>query len=109
MKPPSLTLGIEEEYMIVDQETRDLVREPDPGFMEDCQSRIGERVTNEYLQCQVEIGTVPHKNVGNAIVELRELRKGVSDAAGDFGYALIAASTHPFAHWREQHHTRKER
>ncbi|MDE2915361.1 MAG: carboxylate-amine ligase [Paracoccaceae bacterium] len=104
-----LTLGIEEEYLIVDRDTRDLVREPDPGFMEACSARVGNQVTNEYLQCQVEIGTPPVADIAGARESLIGLRRAVADAAAEFGYAPIAASTHPFARWRDQTHTRKDR
>ncbi len=106
---PSLTLGIEEEYLIVDRETRDLVREPSDDFHAACSEALGEQVTGEYLQCQVEIGTKPHKTVPDAAKDLKQLRAGVAKAAEAFGYAPIAASTHPFAKWREQTHTRKDR
>ena len=106
---PTLTLGIEEEYLIVDRQTRDLVREPDAGFLAACADLLGEQVTGEYLQCQVEVGTKPHHRVRDARDDLVGLRKGISEAAQAFGYAPIAASTHPFAKWREQTHTRKER
>ncbi|MGE4609949.1 MAG: carboxylate-amine ligase [Paracoccaceae bacterium] len=106
---PALTLGIEEEYLIVDRKTRDLVREPDAGFLAACADLLGEQVTGEYLQCQVEVGTKPHKRVSDARDDLVGLRKGISETADAFGYAPIAASTHPFANWREQTHTRKDR
>lgn len=106
---PALTLGIEEEYLIVDRKTRDLVREPDAGFIAACADLLGEQVTGEYLQCQVEVGTQPHKRVSDACDDLVDLRKGISETADAFGYAPIAASTHPFANWREQTHTRKDR
>jgi carboxylate-amine ligase len=106
---PSFTVGIEEEYLIVDRETRDLVREPEPAFLARCAELVGERVTPEYLQCQIEVGTRPHATVPEAAAELAELRRAVAGAAADFGYAPIAASTHPFAEWRSQTHTRKQR
>ena len=106
---PSFTIGIEEEYLVVDRETRDLVRSPDPAFLDACAEKVGERVTAEYLQCQVEVGTRPHATVTAARAELAELRAGVAEACARFGYAPIAASTHPFARWREQTHTRKPR
>ncbi|WP_424930988.1 carboxylate-amine ligase [Amaricoccus macauensis] len=109
MDKPSLTLGIEEEYLIVDRETRDLVAEPDPAYLEACGEVLGERVTPEFLQCQIEVGTRPHRTVADAVDELRGLRKGVTETAAPFGYAVIAASTHPFAQWRQQSHTKKER
>lgn len=106
---PSFTLGIEEEYLIVDRETRDLVAKPGPDFLTSCQDRLGDRVTNEYLQCQIEVGTKPHGTVADAIAELIDLRRGVAETAQAFGYAPIAASTHPFSQWRDQTHTRKDR
>jgi len=106
---PSLTLGIEEEYLIVDVESRDLVQQPDPGFLEACGKALGAQVTGEYLQCQIEVGTKPHQRVGDAAAELLALRRGVAECASQFGYAPIAASTHPFANWRNQSHTRKAR
>jgi glutamate---cysteine ligase / carboxylate-amine ligase len=109
MDRPSFTLGIEEEYLIVDRETRDLVAKPDPAYLEACGEVLGDQVTAEFLQCQIEVGTRPHRSVGDAVEELRHLRKGVSETAQGFGYAVIAASTHPFAQWRQQTHTKKER
>ena len=106
---PSFTIGIEEEYLVVDRETRDLVRAPVEGFLDRCAEKVGERVTAEYLQCQVEIGTRPHATVAEAHAELRELRRAVAETCAEYGYAAIAASTHPFAKWREQTHTRKPR
>ncbi len=106
---PSLTLGVEEEYLVVDRESRDLVRDPDPGFLKACEDIIGEQVTPEYLQCQIEIGTRPVATPAEARADLARLRRGVAEACGKFGYAPIAASTHPFARWREQTHTRKQR
>ncbi len=106
---PSFTVGIEEEYLVVDRETRDLVREPPAAFLERCSDLVGERVSPEYLQCQVEVGTRPHRTVGDARAELAAMRSGIAEAAAEFGYAPIAASTHPFAEWRSQTHTRKPR
>ena len=61
---PSLTLGVEEEYLLVDPDTRDLVVEPPPEFMDQCREALGERVTPEFLRCQVEIGTPVCANIG---------------------------------------------
>ncbi|MEO0994522.1 MAG: carboxylate-amine ligase [Pseudomonadota bacterium] len=109
MERPSLTIGIEEEYLVVDCESRDLVREPNREFLADLSDAMGEQVTGEYLQCQVEVGTRPHGSVAAAAVDLAGLRRGVARVAAAHGYAPIAASTHPFAKWREQTHTRKPR
>ncbi|MEO1491193.1 MAG: carboxylate-amine ligase [Pseudomonadota bacterium] len=109
MERPSFAIGIEEEYLVVSREDFDLVREPDPGFLARCAELTGDRSTPEYLQCQVEIGTRPHASTAEARSDLTNLRRGVAEAAAEFGYAPIAASTHPFARWREQTHTRKPR
>ncbi len=109
MERPSFTIGIEEEYLIVDRESRDLVADPDPAFFEACTSDLGERVSAEFLRCQIEVGTRVHATVPEAVAELRELRRRVARQAEQFGYAVIAASTHPFAKWRRQHHTARDR
>jgi carboxylate-amine ligase len=106
---PSFSIGIEEEYLLVDRESRDLVREPSAAFLADLAERLGDQVTGEYLQCQVEVGTRPHASVPEAKADLAGLRAAVAEIAGAHGYAPIAASTHPFARWREQSHTRKPR
>lgn len=102
------TLGIEEEYLLVDRETGELTPTPDAMF-EACRADLGERVSPEYLRCQVEIGTGICANITAARDELRELRGSIARNAAAFGLAPIAASCHPFANWRDQLHTDKER
>lgn len=108
-REPRLVLGIEEEYLLVDPITRELVREPDPGFMRTCRETLGEQVTFELLQSQVEIGTPICPDLTCARRELAGLRLRVAHIARDFGMALMAASTHPFASWDEQRNTDLER
>ena len=106
---PSLTMGIEEEYLLVDLETRDLVRSPPDVFMKDCVRSCGEQVTNEFMKCQLEVGTGVCANIQDARADLGRLRKGVVSVARNYGWAPIAASTHPFARWEQQQHTEKAR
>ena len=106
---PSFTLGIEEEYLLVDLETRDLVRDPPVGFMEECREDCGGQVTNEFMKCQIEIGTGVARSIREARADLQRLRAGVIRAAGHYGWAPVAASTHPFARWTEQSHVDKAR
>jgi len=106
---PSLTMGIEEEYLLVDLETRDLVRSPPDDFLQNCVESCGEQVTNEFMKCQLEIGTTVCSNIHEARADLKRLRKGVVSVAGQYGWAPIAASTHPFARWDQQEHTKKAR
>lgn len=105
----SLTLGIEEEYLLIDPTSRDLVAEPPAGFMPACVERLGDRVAHEFLQAQVEIGTPVCADIGAARAELVRLRGTVIEVAAAHGMAVIAASTHPFARWRDQKRVIKSR
>ncbi len=106
---PSFTVGIEEEYLLVDRKTRDLVVDPPDSLMTECEKRLEGRVSPEFMQSQIEIGTSKCDNIKQAAEELAELRRTVSEVAGKHGLALIAASTHPFAQWDAQKHTPKQR
>lgn len=109
MPTPSLMLGIEEEYLLVDRATRDLVREPPPELFQACTDVLGDAVTNELLQAQIEIGTPPCADIAQARHELAYLRRTVAEIVGGFGIGLVAASTHPFASWRNLKRVEKER
>ncbi|MEM8772750.1 MAG: carboxylate-amine ligase [Pseudomonadota bacterium] len=102
---PALTLGVEEEYLLVDPQTRDLVEEPSPDFMADCKEKLGERVTPEFLKCQVEIGTPVCADISEARHHLTALRSVIINTAEKHGMQVMAASTHPFAQWGRQKHT----
>ena len=105
---PSFTMGIEEEYLLVDAETLDLAEAPEK-MMEECAADLEDQVSPEFLQCQVEVGTTVCENIGEARDDLKRLRSTVAKIAGRHGLAPIAASCHPFASWRDQHFTDKER
>lgn len=102
---PALTLGVEEEYLLVDPKTRNLVAEPSPDFMADCKAKLGERVTPEFLKCQVEIGTPVCADISEARHHLTALRSVIINTAEKHGMQVMAASTHPFAQWGRQKHT----
>jgi carboxylate-amine ligase len=82
---PTFTVAIEEEYLIVASQTRDLVGRPDPAFLARLTETVGEQVTPEYLQCQVEAGAGVHRAIPDAVAELITLRRGVAEAAAAFG------------------------
>lgn len=105
---PSFTLGVEEEYLVVDAETLDLV-ETSTALMDACIERLGQKVSPEFLRCQIEVGTGVCATVAEARADLAHLRRAVKEVCNDFGFAPIAASTHPFAAWQEQKFTEKER
>jgi carboxylate-amine ligase len=108
-RKPTLSLGIEEEYLLVDPFTRGLVRSPDPAFMAACRDALGEQVTSELLQSQVEVGTCICGDLAEARNDLARLRRSVAAVARDHGMGLVAASTHPFAEWDEQRSTALDR
>jgi len=105
---PAFSLGVEEEYLLVDIETFDLAQAPE-GLMEACQADLEGKVSPEFLQCQIEIGTGVCTNIAEAREEMRHLRSTVAKHARTYGLAPIAASCHPFADWKDQHHTDKDR
>ena len=78
---PSFTIGIEEELMILDSESLALANA---------------------IEAVLEIATSPHPNTESAGRQLRELRRGVNEAAGRRGLCLGSAGTHPFAMWEDQ-------
>lgn len=106
---PPFTIGIEEEYLLVDRKTRDLASEVPDGLMKECQRRLEDQVSPEFLQSQIEVGTRVCGNVKQAAHDLGRMRRIVAEVAEDHGLAPIAASTHPFAAWERQEHTAKER
>ena len=106
---PKFTVGIEEEYLLVDRETRDLATEPPESMMTDCQALLRGQVCAEFLRSQIEVATRVCETVAEARADLSYLRATVAEIAEKYGFAPIAASTHPFAHWGEQRHTDKDR
>jgi len=106
--PPLFSLGIEEEYLLVDRDSLALSAAPD-GLMEACAAELQGQVSPEFMQCQIEIGTRVCADISAARDDLRRLRASVARHAASFNLAPIAASCHPFSEWRSQHHTNKDR
>lgn len=106
---PSFSIGIEEEYLLVDKETRDLTIEPPAALLAKAEEALRGQVGPEFLRSQIEVGTRVCKSVQEARDDLINLRSTVGSIADEFGLAPIASSTHPFAQWQSQHHTDKER
>jgi carboxylate-amine ligase len=106
---PSFTLGIEEEYLLVDRSTRDLVSHPPRSMIEDCERLLEGQVSPEFLRSQIEVGTRTCSTLSEARTDLVHLRRTVAEVAAKHGFAPIAASTHPFGDWQAQMHTDKER
>jgi carboxylate-amine ligase len=109
LKDPSFTIGIEEEYLLVERTSRDLVREMPHGLFEAASKALGDQVAREFLKSQIEVGTSVHRSPSAAGEELAELRRAIAEVASGYDLAPIAASTHPFARWSVQEPTERER
>ncbi len=109
MLDQKLTLGVEEEYLLIDPETREAAANPPEEFFQTCKNALGDSVTPEFLQCQIEIATPVCQNVNEARNHLTHMRLTLAEIAKKFDLRLMAASTHPFTHWRKQQHTKAER
>jgi carboxylate-amine ligase len=94
---PAFSLGIEEEYLLVDLATRDLVADPPAELLQRCIAETDGRVSPEFLRSQLEVKTSVCASVGAMRLELAALRRKVCEVAAEYGIAPIAASTHPFA------------
>ncbi|TRD18966.1 carboxylate-amine ligase [Palleronia caenipelagi] len=108
MADDMFSIGIEEEYLLVNAETLELADTPDE-MIDDCRGIIGDQVSPEFLRCQIEIGTKVCANVTEARAELLHLRRTISDTAAKHGLRPIAAACHPFAEWAKQHRSPKDR
>ncbi len=95
------TLGIEEEYMVIDPVTREL-KSHDQKIVELAAVVFHEQVKAEMHQAVVEVGTSICNNVDQAGAEIRQLRKHVAQIAGSLNLKIGASGTHPFSHWSTQ-------
>src|SRR5205085_5111032 len=96
------TLGIEEEYMVVDPVTREL-KSHEQKIVEAASKILPEdQVKAEMHQAVVEVGTGICKNTSEARIDLTNLRRTISDVAKNFNLRIGASGTHPFSHWEKQ-------
>ena len=106
----AITLGVEEEFFLVDPESRDLLPDPDPGIFDACEKNRGpHKVVREFFRTQIETNTRVCESVADARAALCETRRLVIEAAERHGAAVMAASTHPFAAWKAQVTTPRDR
>jgi carboxylate-amine ligase len=101
-KTSDYTLGVEEEYQIIDPETRALCPRAGDVLRRARQALGEERVVPELRASQLEVLTPVCRTLPEMRAQLSRLRKGVTRAAEEEGVRVAAASTHPFSHWREQ-------
>src|SRR5215468_7701030 len=109
LQDPSFTIGIEEEYLLVDRSSRDLVGDIPQSLFDAAQRTLAGQVMREFLKSQIEVGTRVHASPRAAGGELAAMRAAIAALADEHGLAPIAASTHPFARWSAQQPTERER
>ncbi|MGB5382667.1 MAG: carboxylate-amine ligase, partial [Lutimonas sp.] len=95
------TLGIEEEYQVIDPVSRELISH-DQQIVIEAAKVLDEQVKAEMHQAVVEVGTNICKNISEARTEITYLRKSISDIAKGLGFRIGAAGTHPFSEWQKQ-------
>jgi glutamate---cysteine ligase / carboxylate-amine ligase len=106
---PEFTLGIEEEYFLVDRATRDVVTDPSDAMLAEYEALLGTQVSREFLRSQIEVGTRVCTSIDEARADLQRLRGTIASVAGRHGMAPVAAATHPFARWDAQRTTERGR
>ena len=99
---PSFTIGIEEEYQVIDPVTRDLRSHIDVEMIEQGKRILKERVKPEMHQSVIEVGTGICANMKEARADLLDIRRSIVKLARHNGLRLASAATHPFADWRRQ-------
>ncbi len=109
LERPAFTIGIEEEYLVVDRETRDLIKSPPPEMWNSINDVVGSAATHEFLKAQIEIRTDVCAKVSEAREQVANCRRDLNGIVGEYGAAIIAASTHPFANWAHQETTEDDR
>ena len=106
----TITLGVEEEFFLVDPQTGDLVANPKAAIFDACEGASGpHKVVREFLRSQIETNTRVCAGMAELRGALGETRRLVVEAAEQHGTAVMATATHPFADWRIQVPTARER
>ena len=101
MSLPTLTLGIEEEYQIIDPESGELTSYVQE-LLDQGRRVLPDQIKPELLQSQIEVGSHICQNIQEARQELRRLRGSICELADRNGLQMVAASTHPFSEWIHQ-------
>ena len=106
----AVTLGIEEEFFLVDPASGDLLHDPDPRIFEAGSESAGpHEVVREFLRAQIETNTRVCGSIAGLREALKATRRLVVEAAQKYGAQVMASSTHPFAAWESQLPTAKQR
>jgi len=105
---PPFTVGIQEEYLLVKLDSRDVDEDPPTPLLEECTRRSGGQVSPRFLRSQLEASTRVCGSIAEARADLAHLRGIIAEVGGRYGCAPIAASTHPFAKATRQIPTERE-
>jgi glutamate---cysteine ligase / carboxylate-amine ligase len=97
----NFTLGVEEEYMVLDPHTFEL-KSHEQKIVQEGQKAIKDKVKAEMHQAVVEVGTDICADIDEAFEDVATLRRTISGIADGLGFAMGAAGTHPFSHWESQ-------
>jgi carboxylate-amine ligase len=97
----TFTLGVEEEYMVMDPVTKEL-KSHEQKIVQEGQKVIKDKVKAEMHQAVVEVGTDICADADEAFTDVSLLRKTIAEIAGSLGLAVGASGTHPFSHWESQ-------
>ena len=95
------TLGVEEEYMVLDPKTWEL-KSHEQKIVNEGHKILKDKVKAEMHQAVVEVGTGICSNVDEALMDIATLRGTIAEIAGNMGFAMGAAGTHPFSMWHSQ-------
>jgi carboxylate-amine ligase len=95
------TIGIEEEYMVLDPKTGEL-KSHEQKIVQEGQKILKDKVKAEMHQAVVEVGTDICRDVDDAFRDVSTLRSTISELAGSLGFSVGASGTHPFSHWEQQ-------
>ena len=93
----TMTIGVEEEYLLVNTKTMDLADDPPDTLLSECEARMPNQVTPELMRSQIEVGTKVCHSMQDVREQLGNLRQVIRDVSNSHGLAPIAAATHPFA------------
>jgi glutamate---cysteine ligase / carboxylate-amine ligase len=104
----AFTIGVEEEYQIIDPVTRELSSSA-ASILAEAEHRLGEQVQPELQLSQIEIATPICRTLSEVRTEIVRARREVMAAAAQVNKHIAAAATHPFSHWKGQQITPKDR
>ena len=97
----TFTIGVEEEYMVLDPHTLEL-KSHQQQIVQEGHKLLREKVKAEMHQAVVEVGTDICADADEAFYDVANLRRSIHGIAGELGYAMGASGTHPFSHWESQ-------